>query len=269
TFEPLNRYPFFPFFDAQIAVNQGMGPALLTFGLVGAYLLLRQPLGTRRRFEERFSLAWLVLLFILLELFLLKLDARVTLLLVPVASLFAAYGFTHLAADSKAHVRTLSVLLLIAIILPSLVIGIVGFKSARISYETNTLVFNVYVPPPSHEKFMRDSYGIILDGVDYLNTQTPPDAKVLANLPLTYLINRSLYSTGGSYGGSFDGFREIRDLEASVEYLKGKDISYVFIAQHDVSHIPCADNPIQNNLDDERFFEPLYENQKVRIFRIN
>ena len=257
--EPITRYPFFPIFDSMIAVNQGFGPFLFSFGLAGAYLLFRRPVDAHKRFEESFSLAWLVALIILSELFLLNLGARFAILLAPVSSLFAAYGFARLSSDRKAHVRILSVLLLILMIVPSFALGVIGFKSARISYETNTLVFNTYIPPPSHEQFLRDSYGPIMEGIEYINQETPQGSKVLTNIPLTYLFDRTIYDTGMLGNRS--------DFYSTIAYLENKGVSYIFIAQADIAYDPHADNPIQANTDHWRL-QKLYANERVMILKI-
>ena len=258
--EPLNMYLFFPFFDAMIAVNQGFGPFLFTFGLAGACLLYKKTNGLR--FEDRFALAWLVAIFLLSELFLLKLGARFAMLLTPVAALFAAYSLNHLLHDRKSYLRALTVLILVAMILPYTLLGVIGFKSARISYESNTLIFNLYLPPPTHEEFLRDSYGPILDGIDYINKETPAGSKVLTNLPLTYLFNRTVY-----YTGTIGGIAAQPNFDAALDYLKENGVYYIVIADADVADDPYANNPIQNNLGNVRLRQ-LYENVRVSIYEI-
>jgi 4-amino-4-deoxy-L-arabinose transferase-like glycosyltransferase len=259
--ESATHFPFFPFFDAQIAVNQGIGPFLFSFGIVGAYLLYKQR--TQRAFEKRFALASFILLFILSELFLFRLGARFALVLVPFASILAAYGVFSLAQSCQPHVRLLSAVLLAVLILPFAVLGPIGFKSARISYETSTLVFNFYIPPPSHEKFMLDSYGPdILAGVNYLNTQTPANAKAATNLPLTYLINRTIYLTTDKH---ISGPAE--DFSSAIAYMQANGISYVFMANADVAKVDDTADVISSNLNSPHF-EEVYNNSRVQIFRV-
>ncbi len=259
--ESITQYPLFPFFDGQIAVNQGIGPFLFSFGIVGAYILYSQC--KERAFEKRFALAAFILLLILSELFLFKLGGRFVLMLVPLASILAAYGFFSLAHARQPHVRLLSTLLLAFLLLPFAVLGVAGFKSAHISYETDTLVFNLYIPPPSHEKFMLDAYGPdILAGVNYLNTQTPADAKAATNLPLTYLINRTIY-----YTLSMAAAGDAPDISSAITYMQANGINYVFIANADVANVAGASGTIESNLDNPHF-EQVYNNSRVQIFHV-
>jgi len=149
-----------------------------------------------RKWEESFSLAWLAAMFVLSELFLLKLGSRFAMPSLPVTAIFAAYGFERLSSSKSRLIALLAFLLLAAELAPSLAIGAIGFKSARVSYETNTFQINSYFPnPPTKDEFMRFAYGPVLDGINYLNWETPPGSKALVNVPLTYFINRTIYHT--------------------------------------------------------------------------
>jgi len=128
------EYSTFFFYDNQVAVNQGIGPFFISFGLVGLVLMYAK---RERKWEESFSLAWLAAMFVLSELFLLKLGSRFAMPSLPVTAIFAAYGFERLSSSKSRLIALLAFLLLAAELAPSLAIGAIGFKSARISYETN------------------------------------------------------------------------------------------------------------------------------------
>ncbi|MFA6035344.1 MAG: hypothetical protein WC759_00105 [Candidatus Micrarchaeia archaeon] len=117
-----------------------------------------------------------------------------------------------------------------------------------------------FFPPPTHEQFLRNMHGHdIIDGIDYLNTQTPKDAKIMVNLPLTYLIHRTpIYSTTD---------KNLQpDFDTAMKFIEKNHITYVFIATADVATVDFND-VIGMNLGNPHFSK-VYENKRVKIFQV-
>ncbi|VVC03263.1 Dolichyl-phosphate-mannose-protein mannosyltransferase [Candidatus Burarchaeum australiense] len=266
-FNPYAPYSFpsylaYFFLDGMVAVNQGIGPFFISFGLVGLVLMYFGRESRGRHWAAQFSLAWLALIFVLSELFLLKLGARFAMLALPVTALFAAYAYDHFSQSRRKFIAVLAVMLLLLELAPSLAIGAVGFKSARISYETNTLQFRLFLAPPSNDEFMRFAYGPVVDGFNYMNSKTPAGSKVLANVPLTYYIDRTLYSASQ--------ITQFGSLEGALAYLHAHGVDYVFLADTDsASPGQPADNAIETNINNSAIFSQVYNNSRTRIYAIN
>ncbi|MDO8339060.1 MAG: glycosyltransferase family 39 protein [Candidatus Burarchaeum sp.] len=248
---------FFLFFDSQIALNQGIGPFFVSFGLVGFALLYANK---QKRWAESFTFIWFIIMFIVSELFLLRLGGRFAMLAVPATSLIAAYGLNHLLSSKSRTIVLLAGFLLLITVTPFLAIGAIGFKSARISYETNSFEMIAPFPPPSHEAFLRFAYGPIMDGAEYLNMNTSASSHVLVNVPLTYLINRTIYQTSE--------MRDTASLFDSLRYLRRNGIDYVFLVDADVEGTEFANNPVEINIDNTWVFTKVYENSRTRIYKV-
>ena len=250
-------YISFFFFDNQIALNQGIGPFFISFGLVGFALLYTN---RQRRWAESFAFIWFIIMFMVSELFLLKLGGRFAMLAVPATSLIAAYGLNHLLSGRRKTIVLLAGFLLLIEIAPFFAIGAIGFKSARISYETNSFEIISSFPPPSHEAFLRFAYGPIMDGIAYLNENTSTSSRVLVNIPLTYFINRTIYQTSE--------MRETASLFDSLRYLRRNGIDYVFLADADVEQNEFVNTPVQLNIENTWVFTKVYENPRARIYKV-
>jgi hypothetical protein len=248
------------FFDNQVAVNQGVGPFFLAFGLVGAALMYSNM--ERRKWQEKFALLWLLLMVVVSELFLLKLGSRFTMPSIGVMAIFSAYGLDRLSASRSQLVAFAAILLFTACLFPSFAIGSMGFKAARISYETNTLQLNFWFPDaPSNDAFMRYAYGPVVDGMTYVNWNTPTDARLLTNHPYTYFINRTLFVTSD--------VKAAGTLEGALSYMRANNITYVFLTYADSGADPYADNPVEKNIGKTDVFRLVFMNQRSALYRVD
>jgi len=108
---------------------------------------------------------------------------------------------------------------------------------------------------------MRFAYGPVLDGINYLNWETPPGSKALVNVPLTYFINRTIYHTSA--------IDKMGSLGEALAYLEAKGIGYVFLADTDSGPDPHAGNPVERSINESSIFNKVYENSRARVYKIN
>ncbi len=249
---PYEFVPFY-FFDAIIGVPGGVGPFMLSFGLIGIFF------AGVKRFESRFCLLWLLGVMVFTSLF--TQDFRFTLLgAIPIA-LLSANGMRELLARNNGWWKKAVILLIAFEILPALVFGIVSFKTSQISYGQQTLLLGIGFPPPSSETFLRTMYGDdAYDAFVFIKTQTPKSSKVLSTEQTLYFIDRPTYI---SLNIDFP-----QNLTASISILKEKRIDYVLFIIADRKGFNVPSNPVFDNLNNTEYFELVFERDNSRVYKV-
>lgn len=236
--------------DRQVTINYGVGPMLISFGIAGLLLM-------RRMRGGKFVIAWLLSLVALVTLLLR--DVRYALLAAAPVSAAAALGMRELLQSPALRKKAVALLIML-IAAPALFLGVMSFKTATVLHEKNALSVAFYFPPPSHRQFLETMYGSdTMAAFDYLNGETPPNAKVLAQYALTYFINRTLYVS--EHLPKFGG------IDEALRYAKQRGIGYVFLPRINYAGA-AAGNALIENANDMRYFEPVFRQGDARIYRI-
>ncbi|MFH1285257.1 MAG: glycosyltransferase family 39 protein [Candidatus Micrarchaeota archaeon] len=241
------------FFDGMIAINWGIGPFLLTFGLAGLYYL------NRSRYDEKFLALWLLGAIIFTSLF--TQSGRFMLWAALPIAVLAGKGACELISRNNGLWRTAVFTLLLLQILPMLFLGVVSFKTSRIAYGEGTLALSFYFPPPQHEEFLEGLYGDdAWSAYKFINSQTPSNSKIISVESPIYFIDRPLY---------VPEHMQLPDkLEPALLELKEKGITHIL-----VTHVDKPPNylPLQSafqNLNNTKYFELVYSTETAQVYRI-